>query len=237
VIVSTASQRRQQAQRRLEAWAGFPSDRDPRPLVLLSPQVREGPFPDAKAKLAFVRGLVEAGPGFPAALLRALRPSRQDAGPPLEPLVVTAATPGTAEFWTDRGRRELPAWTIHAHGIPEPVCQVLDPATSHQAWRPPGLEDQELYGNNSTAALGADGRTLTLRFTGAPRGFADYPRAEVLEAGAAVALLPVEVDTGPPPWVLRALIGEWREVTVILTRPLGARVLLDGDAMPVLVRC
>jgi hypothetical protein len=233
--VSIAGQRRQQAQQRLRAWAGFPVDRDPRPLVLLSPAVRAGPFPDGKAKLAFVRGLVEAAPGFPAELLQALRPHRQDAGPPLEPLVVTTATPGMAEVWTDRGRRELPAWNVHARGIPEPICQVLDPGTSQQAWRPPGLEDHDLYGDNATAARGAGGRTLTLRFVGAPRGFADYPRAEVLEAGAAVAVLPVEVDTGPPPWVLRALVGEWREVTTVLARPLGARVLLDGDGLPVLV--
>lgn len=32
---------------------------DPRPLVLLSPAVRPGPFPDGETKSAFVRGLVE----------------------------------------------------------------------------------------------------------------------------------------------------------------------------------
>lgn len=64
----------EQANRRLEAWAGFPAGRDPRPLVLLSPLVRAGPFPpDGRAKLAFVRGLVEAAPGFPAEVLAALR--------------------------------------------------------------------------------------------------------------------------------------------------------------------
>jgi hypothetical protein len=221
-------------QRCLQAWARFPADRAPRPLVLLSPAVQASTFPsDGKAKLAFVRRLVEAAPGFPAEILQALRPCRQQAGPPVEPLLVTKATPGIAEFWTDRGRQELPAWNVHARGIPEPVCQVLDPGISQQAWRPPGLEDHELYGDNGTAALGADGRTITLSFTGIPRAFADYPRAEVLEAGSAVAIVPVPVDIGPPG--LRAAYGEKREVTTVLARPLGSRVLLDRRGRPALV--
>jgi hypothetical protein len=182
-----------------------------------------------------VRGLVEAAPGFPADIFQTLRLRHQQGGPPVEPLLLTTARLGVAVFLTDRGRRELPAWNVHARGIPEPVCRVLDPPTSQQAWRPPELEDDKLYGDITTAVLGPGGHTLTLRFLGAPRGLADYPSADVLEAGAAVALLPVEVDTGPPPWVPRLPLGEQREVTVTLARPLGGRVLLDGRGHPVLV--
>jgi hypothetical protein len=110
---------------------------------------------------------------------------------------VTTATPGTAGFLTDRGQRELPTWEVHARGVPEPIW-VLDPATSQQAWRPPGLEEDELTGHTARAHLGADGRTITLSFTGIPRAYADYPRADVLEAGAAVAVVPVSADIGPP---------------------------------------
>ena len=195
--------------------------------------MRAGPFPaDGRAKLAFVRGLVEAAPGFPAQILRALRPRRQQAGPPVEPLLVTTATLGRAEFLTDRGQQQLPAWEVHAHGVPEPLW-VLDPGTTRQAWRPPGLEEDELTWRASKAELGADERTVTLSFSGIPRAYADYPDAEVLEAGAAVAIVPVPVDIGPPG--LRLAHAEQREVSAVLTKPLGPRVLLDGNGSPALV--
>lgn len=195
--------------------------------------MRAGPFPaDGRAKLAFVRGLAEAAPGFPAEILHALRRHRQQAGPPIEPLLLTTATLSTAEFLTDRGQQELPAWEVRAHGVPEPIW-VLDPAIGQQAWRPPGLADHELLGDTSTAHLGADRRTITLSFTGIPRAYADYPRAEVLEAGSAVAVVPVPVDLGPPG--PRLAYAEKREVTTVLSRPLGVRVLLDGRGQPVFV--
>jgi hypothetical protein len=217
----------------LQAWSEFPADRDPRPLVLLGPMVRAGPFPaDGRAKLAFVRGLVEAAPGVPAEVLQALRPRPQEAGPPVEPLLVTTATLGTAEFLTDRGQQQLPAWEVHAHSVPEPIW-VLDPETGRHAWRPPGLDDHERSWHGSRAELGGDERTITLSFTGIPRAYADYRNAEVLEAGAAVAIVPVPVDIGPPGY--RFARAERREAGAVLTRPLGPRVLLDGDGSPALV--
>jgi hypothetical protein len=231
--VSAHGQERDQVRRCLQAWAGYPAGRDPRPLVLLSPAVRAGPFPaDGTAKLAFVRGLVEAAPGFPGEILRALRSHRQEARPPAEPLLVITATLGTSEFLTDRGERQLPAWEVHARGVPEPIW-VLDPGTRRQAWRPPGLEDHEPTGDTSTARLGADGRAITLTFTGIPRPYADYPHAEVLEAGSAVAVVPVPADIGPSSF--RRAYAERREVAAVLPRPLGPRVLLDGHGRPVLV--
>jgi hypothetical protein len=95
------------------------------------------------------------------------------------------------------------------------------------------VEEHELTGDTSRAHLGADGRTITLSFTGIPRAYADYPRADVLEAGAAVAVVPVSADIGPPGF--RRAYGEQRQVGVVLTRPLGPRVLLDGHGRPVLV--
>jgi hypothetical protein len=81
--------------------------------------------------------------------------------------------------------------------------------------------------------LDADDRTVTLNFMGIPRAFADYPRADVLEAGAAVAVVPVPVDIGPPG--LRAAYAEQRQVGAALARPLGRRVLLDRKGLPVLL--
>jgi len=231
--VSTASQQREQVRRYLHAWAGFPSGRDPRPLVLLSPAVRAGPFPaDGKAKLAFVRGLIEAVPAFPGEVLHAMRPHPQEAGPPVEPLLVTAAAKGTTSYFTDCGEQQLPAWEVHAQGVPEPIW-VLDPGISQQVWRPPGLEEHELTWHASRAELAADQRTVTLNFSGIPRAYANYPRTEVLEAGGAVALLPVPEDIGPAGF--RLAHAEAREISVTLPRPLGARVLLDGNGSPVFV--
>jgi hypothetical protein len=230
--VSGDDQHLEQARRGLRAWAEFPADREPRPLVLLSPAVRAPSFgTDARAKLAFVRGAVEAVPGFPAEILHAMRPHRQDAGPPPDPLVLTTATLGTAEFVTDRGPRQLPAWEVRAQGVPEPFW-VLDPGTSLQAWPRQGLDEQQVSWGHSTAVVGADGRTVTLRFIFGS-GYADCPSAEVLEAGGAVAVVPAEADPGPPGF--RAMPARPREVTAVLTRPLGPRVLLDGLGLPVMV--
>jgi hypothetical protein len=60
------------------AWAGFPADRQPRPLVLLHSPVRSGGFPDTQTKMAFLHGAFEAVPGFPAVVLQALRSQPED---------------------------------------------------------------------------------------------------------------------------------------------------------------
>lgn len=150
----------------------------------------------------------------------------------MEPLHVTTAALGTAEFLTDRGRQQLPAWKVHARNVPEPIW-VLDPGTGRHTWRPPGLDDHELAWHGSRAELGDDERAITLSFTGIPAAYAGYPGAEVLEAGAAVAIVPTPLDIGPPG--PRFAHAERRETRVVLTRPLGPRVLLDGDGSPVLV--
>jgi hypothetical protein len=225
---------RQQAQDRqgLLAWAGFPADRQPRPLVLLSSPVRPVGFPDAQTKRAFLRGAFEAVPGFPSPVLQALRSQPEapgdHAGPPL---LLTAATAGQAEFATDRGRRQLPAWEVRAQGVPEPLW-VLDPTAGRLAWRPPGQGHNEWHG--STAVPGTGGRALTMTFSGIPCAYADYPGAEILESGAAVAIVPVPRDTGPRAGP-RLAYAEKREVTAVLARPLGHRVLLDATGSPVMV--
>jgi hypothetical protein len=217
--------RREQARRGLEAWAAFPADREPRPLVLLGPAALPGGFPDGQAKLAFLHGAVRAGPGFPVAVLRALR--REPtwyAGPPL---YLSTATLSTAEFVTDRGRQELPAWRVRVKRVPEPIV-VLDPAIAELSWQPPGPVPAGWQG--TAAMLDPDGCTLTMAFTGSPH--VSYPDVDVLESGAAVAVLPVPSSLRPG-WY--TTVGQRSEVTVTLDRVLGSRILLDGRGSPVMV--
>jgi hypothetical protein len=217
--------RREQARRALEAWAGFPADREPRPLVLLGPAARPGGFPDGQTKMAFLRGAVQADPGFPAAVLQVMRCEPAEyAGLPLR---LTKATLGTAEFATDRGRQELPAWRVRAKHVPEPIW-VLDPAIVQLTWQPPGPDPVSWQG--TVATLHPDGCTLTMTFTGSPH--VSYPDVDVLESGAAVALLPIPSPLRPG-WY--TTLGQGRDVTVTLDRPLGSRILLDGRGSPVMV--
>jgi hypothetical protein len=146
--------RQEQARQALQAWAAFPADREPRPLVLLSSTPYDGP-----------------------------------------PLQAKTATLSSAEFDTDRGPRELPAWEVHVRDVPEPFW-VLDPATSQLAWQSPG-QGQTWCG--STATIDTSGCILRMSFLGDHRAYTDYD-AEVLESGAAVALLltPVKISLGPP---------------------------------------
>lgn len=216
-----------QARRGLRAWAGFPAGRQPRPLILLGAAVQPGGFPDGQTKMAFVHGVVEAAPDFPPQLLGTLRgqPRHWEGSP----LMLTSAVPGEREFATDRGRKTLPAWCVWAQDVPEPIW-VLDPAASSQSWQPPSGES--VAWRRQQAVLGADGRTLTLGFTGSPENYTSYPGVRVLESGNAVAVIPVnkELVTGP-----RQAVGRTRQVAATLGRPLGNRVLLDGTGSPVMV--
>ena len=217
--------RQEQARRGLEAWAGFPADHEPRPLVLLGPAARPGGFPDGQTKMAFLRGAVQAAPGFPDAVLQVMRREPTEyAGPPLR---LTKATLGTAEFATDRERQVLPAWRVRAKHVPEPIW-VLDPAIVQLTWQPPGLEPVSWQG--TAATLDPDGCTLHMTFYGSPH--VNYPDVEVLESGAAVALLPVPSPLRPG-WY--TALGQRREVTVTLDRALGPRILLDERGSPVMV--
>jgi hypothetical protein len=218
-----------QARQALEAWAPFPADRQPRPIVLLDPPTRAGSFPDGQKKLAFLNGAVAAVPGFPDAVLEALR--GRPRGYPGPPLLLTAATLGSALYATDRGPQRLPSWSVSAQDVPDPLT-VLDPGTAAQTWEPPGQRRERWRGTR--AELGPDGRTLVIRFTGSPRAYTDYTGARVLESGNAVALI-YQRSQKPAGRGWRTAIGETREVTALLAVLLGNRVVLDATGSPVMV--
>ena len=156
---------RERVLRALRAWSAFPASQEPRPLVLLGPAVMPGGFPDGTAKTAVNHGAVDAVPGFPADILGVLRARRQDHDG--HRLLMTTAIRGGAVFATDRGRQQLAAWEVRAHGVPAPIM-VLDPAAARQAWWPPHGERREWRG--STAVLAGAGHILTMQFSGIPFG-------------------------------------------------------------------
>jgi hypothetical protein len=212
----------------VERWAGFPVDRVPRPLVVWHTAYSDGGFRSGEAKEAFLYGRVSAPAAVPEAVLAAIA---EFSGPPpagLEPLVITAAEESSAEFWTDRGKRRVPAWRLESEEANGPLCVLAAESWSPAppTWRPPASRHMHF-----SAVMSADQRTLTVSFVGGPPAHADYPRAEVVESDRAVAVVPVEVDLLPPgTW--RAPVGCERVVEARLARPLGAPVLVDLDSSP-----
>jgi hypothetical protein len=227
----------------LQRWASFPVDHRPRPLVLTAPLTRfERGFRSGDAKLAFLHGDIETAVALPDGLLDLLRGSERGprAAPQKRrwksPLLITQASPGQAEFATDRGLREFPAWRL---GGPEigGALWALDPKVASGCWAPPEPAPPKPFDGlphrGASAVIDGDSLTLHFTFTGAPPEYAEYPAAEAIETDQALVVLPTARNVGPPG--PRGAIGCARTVITRLTRPLGERVVIDLDASPVMV--
>jgi hypothetical protein len=227
----------------LRRWETFPADLRPRPLVLTGPLTRfERGFRSGAAKHAFLHGDIEAAVPLPDGLLEMLRSGEagRNALPGKlarpGPLLITRASQGRAEFGTDRGRRELPAWQLGGPEV-DGTFWVLDPAVASRRWEPPEPAPPKPFGGLphrvASTEIEDDDLTLHFTFTGSPPSLTEYPAAEAVETDQAIVILPVERDVGPPGF--RAAPGCFRTVTARLGRPLGGRVLVDLDASPVAV--
>jgi hypothetical protein len=227
----------------LSRWESFPVGQQPRPLVMTGPLTRfERGFRSGPAKLAFLHGDIEAAVPLPDGLLQMLRSGANRPRPVpgrmrwQHPLLITQASPGTAEFGTDRGRRKFTAWRLGGPDV-DGTFWAVDPAVAARRWEPPEPAPPKPFDGlphrSGSAVIEGDGRTLHFTFVGGPPAFFDYPSAEVIETGQAIVVLPAGRYTGPPGWV--AAPGCGRTVTVILASPLGQRVVIDLDASPVTV--
>lgn len=215
----------------LDLWSGFPVAEVPRPLVLVGSVVREsGGFDSGEAKVAYLEGAIDGVEVLPAGLYDSmcprLRPNRSGFR-----LRVVAVRSVVAPFLTDRGDEDLPAWEVSLSHL-DGVVTIVDPQTAARAWHPEGWRATTQPGPFVNAGLHDDGRSLTLHFTGTPRAYADYPTVEIRESTTAVLMVPVAVDH-PNLSGVRLAYAERREVTGILTQPLGARVLVTGNGFPV----
>ena len=215
-------------------WDAFPVDRQPRPLVLLGPaaHARNG-FRSQRAKRAYLDGWIESAVDVPDGVLEIL--GRRPGGE--TPIVITAARYTDIEHLTDRGPRWLPGWELTSEQTLGPIV-VIDPEILARAWSPPDVGSAPPAGPepaHTPVSAEADGATLTYRFVGGPPNVARYPSAEVVESAQAVVVVPEAEDIGPPG--ARPAVGFGRRITVTLSQPLGARVLvnLHGQASAVTV--
>jgi hypothetical protein len=152
--------------------------------------------------------------------------------------MITQASPDTAEFSTDRGRREFPAWRLGGPEV-DGTFWALDPAIAATRWQPPEPAPPKPFDGlphrAGSAVRDRDGWTLHFTFVGAPPEYVEYPSAEVIETRQAIVVLPLARYVGPPGPGWMPAVGYDRTVTVRLARPLGGRVLVDLDASPVTV--
>lgn len=247
----------------LQAWADFPVDRKPRPILLLGPAVRESGYHTDEAKIAFATGrlqLAAALPAGPAAIattlpdgvyelpavtaaqayeqLRAVGSPQNAPDATPTPLRITKVTLGTASFDTDRGALTLPAWLFEAPDSFEPLAVPALAASAfwkHDAVVSPSFAE--------ASVLSADGLTLSVQLPAPhPTACPGEPLlryvAEVAESGSAVAVGVRSEVISIQPGARRDDCGydmmlRSAQYEVKLAAPLGNRVLLGPGGGPV----
>jgi hypothetical protein len=245
----------------LAAWASFPADQKPRPIVWLenfSPAngfasgdskmaaycnkyALGAPLPTnvpSKAVVTWTDGTSASYRGISAAdALVALTAASSATPDPqcaaIPPLVINGARLGTVDFETDRSRAKMTSWLFSAIGV--------NGEMAYPALVPAAFWTGHMIGqfSNGSAAISSDGRSLSITFAGAPDTpgpcGGDY-KGVVAESGSAVAVAMQEIPhAAPDDNVACPAIAQERVITVTLASPLGGRVFVDanGNAEPV----
>jgi hypothetical protein len=236
----------------LQAWAAFPVNASPRPLVLApgaggSPDGPHGVYGDEKVKEALLGGAFDRPthlPDGPATAGGYPIISADKAFDLLNPqpgaiagirLTLTEARLGTATFGTDRGEKTLPAWLFSFARVdgPIPVLAVAPAAR----WFPSTLPGRT--GDHSAGAVvGPDHRALTISFIGGQSGTGPCGvsyEVKLTESRTAVMVTRTSYHSNSysnDPAVACPLIGFLRTAYAVLKTPLGARVLVDDHGYP-----
>jgi hypothetical protein len=231
----------------LRAWAQFPVDADPRPIVFLREVFGQSGFHTGAQKVAFMSGnwtMPQDLPSSPAMVdgypiitareaLERLRTADGNGGPRHEgrPITVSSIRLGRALAPEDRGGRSVPAWEVRFTGSlgPNWVPAVAPPARYDL---PPGTN---LYGPGAVATHG--GRRLSINFFGSPDQSgpcgADYA-VKFRESAHAVAFRIVQLDrptsTPSDQPVTCDAVGYNRNLSITLDQPIGNRVLVEADS-------
>lgn len=202
-----------------------------------------GELPDetpAPGDIRWADGNVARLPLVPATkAFERLRESHGGACAGCTPLRVTAARLTTAPINTDRGEATAPVWEFTLAGTAVRVAVVAVDLAGAIEVTPPPWDPYNPPGGVwiEGATLAADGRTLTVSFTGAKEGdgpcAASYT-ARAVESGHAAAIIVDEHRNRPG----AACTGEGyqRTATLVLSHPLGDRAVLEvvqGQPVPV----
>ena len=236
----------------LAAWAGFPVNGSPRPLILLAgaDQTMNSPgfaFPSGDDKLAFLLGQVHppaswpTNPGeadgypliTPAAAFAEFMPTPGTYDPPTTTwLDASSVQLGTATFTSDRGPYQLPAWEFTFGGVSgSQAVLAVAPASIYSV--PAALSSPSGTALAGGAELGADGRTLTVDTGGWESGSGPCEAGyslQVESSDTAVAIV-VDEDFHPPPSPEGCSdTASITQLTTVLSAPLDARVVVNADA-------
>jgi len=246
----------------LAAWQSFPANQVPRPIVMFwNSFVPAGGFAGDNEKIAGMCGKFVLASPLPVqvpsqavatwtngttAAYSAISASEAFAemthvatrmpGPEcvsVSALPITAARFGAAQLKTDRGTVTLSSWLFTATGV---VGEMAYPALARTAYWDLGTNKRSW---DQGAAVSGDARVMTFTFTGAPDNpgpcGADYTGA-VAESPSAVAIAVLAIPhSAPDAPIACTAIAAKRSVTVVLTAPLGGRVVVNasGDAVTV----
>lgn len=232
----------------LALWDEFPVGRQPRPIVLMSSAIGPGGMPMVEDKASVLRhAQVVSDVELPPGLLEALQPDP----PPhwhVDPVRIRSVRRVYPEFRTDRGHRPLPAYRIEfegtqfrpghapnpkAEGIGYPPMHALDPRAEATTWWPADLDSSYRGGlrHLPAAVLTDRGRTVRLIVHGAPPAYTDVRVQAVLESRTAVLLQIKHTTYDGVEAVPAVAVG--RLVIARLAEPLGARVLLQANGIPI----
>jgi hypothetical protein len=225
----------------LKAWAYFPVDESPRPIVLLEGDVEYPPGGAVESAVPLPTGPASAD-GYriidAQTALGLLDSTSRKADPAIYSSAhstVWTVSLGERMVLTDRGPRTYPSWLFSFLGLPQPVAVVALPAklvwplpTSPKPGRP--LLDG--------AVLGSDGRTVSVSFLGGRAGTGPCTSSytlDVAESKTAVAVVVIAHPYPAPSDTACLSVGYERSATAKLAAPLGSRVLVDVSAQPVAV--
>jgi hypothetical protein len=212
----------------LASWSQFPVHARERPLVPIGAWLREAGYVSSEAKMAFAENRLRVGDGVASAAVASLV---AEIGPLAAEgdqwLTVQGADHVRYPFATDRGLRELDAWSLQVADSIGPIV-IVDVDERVRLWFPPELGREV----GTAHCLDAHCTRLRYRFMGTPRAYADYDGVDMAASETAVAVLPREHSTVAEGQAID-LYAEERDVEIHLAEPLGARVLVSATGYPI----
>jgi hypothetical protein len=212
----------------LASWAQFPVHAAERPIVAIGTWLREAGYTSSEAKIAFAENRLRVDDGVTSAAVASLV---AEMGPlavePTQSLTVHNAVLVRYPFPTDRGPRELRAWSLQVTDSIGPVV-VVDVDQRERLWFPP----EHARGGGTAYSLDADCTRLRYRFMGTPTAYADYDGVDLAASETAVAVRPREHSTVAEGQAI-LLYAQERDVEIHLAEPLGARVLVSATGYPI----